>query len=250
MLYLHGIQSHGGWYEGSGAFLAESGFAVLMPDRRGSGLNTAARGHADSVLRLLRDGMELLRELRTRSGCTDVDLVGVSWGGKIAVALASTLRRGIRSLSLVAPGLFPTLDLPMAEKFRIAWAMLSEPKRPFPLPLNEPRLFTKNPEKLAFLEQDHFRLLEVSASFLIASRRLDRYVQRFVDSTWRGPLHVMLAGDDRIIDNERTREFVRRLLLADRRITEYPGASHTLEFEPDPRPFWNDLLDGIVGNKR
>ena len=52
VLYLHGIQSHGGWYERSAARLCESGFAVLQPDRRGSGRNQPQRqlGEAPDLL--------------------------------------------------------------------------------------------------------------------------------------------------------------------------------------------------------
>ena len=42
VVFIHGIQSHGGWYEGSCTQLAQAGFNVSFLDRRGSGLN--ARG--------------------------------------------------------------------------------------------------------------------------------------------------------------------------------------------------------------
>lgn len=45
ILYLHGIQSHGGWFEWSASLLAHLGYPVLLPDRRGSGLNRPARRH-------------------------------------------------------------------------------------------------------------------------------------------------------------------------------------------------------------
>ncbi len=47
VVMLHGIQSHSGWYEGSGEHLAQAGVSVLAPDRRGSGMNGEARGDAD-----------------------------------------------------------------------------------------------------------------------------------------------------------------------------------------------------------
>ena len=37
VLFLHGIQSHAGWYDLSASRLAQAGFTVLQPDRRGSG---------------------------------------------------------------------------------------------------------------------------------------------------------------------------------------------------------------------
>ncbi len=106
-------------------------------------------------------------------------------------------------------------------------------------------MFTANPERVRFAESDPLRLKEATATFLLASRRLDRIAQRLGASGWRGPLHVLLAGRDRIIDNERTRAFVRALDLPHRRISDFADASHTLEFEPDPTPFWNALADGL-----
>ena len=41
LIYLHGIQSHGGWYVETGAELARRGYAVYLPDRRGSGESLA-----------------------------------------------------------------------------------------------------------------------------------------------------------------------------------------------------------------
>src|SRR5262245_29247513 len=58
---VHGIQSHGGWYEHFCRRLAEAGFRVLYPDRRGSGLNPQDRGDCPSYHRLLDDLAEFRR---------------------------------------------------------------------------------------------------------------------------------------------------------------------------------------------
>jgi alpha-beta hydrolase superfamily lysophospholipase len=55
-------------------------------------------------------------------------------------------------------------------------------------------------------------------------------------------LHVFLAGQDRIIDNRKTKAFVRRLHWSGSRMTEYDDAHHTLEFEPAPESFLADLV--------
>src|SRR5438876_3835193 len=41
LVFLHGIQSHGGWYEYSCGKLRDAGYTVWFLDRRGSGLNHA-----------------------------------------------------------------------------------------------------------------------------------------------------------------------------------------------------------------
>jgi len=60
------------------------------------------------------------------------------------------------------------------------------------------------------------------------------------------PVLLMLAGEDRIIDNGRTRRYLERFATADKTIIEYPEAHHTLEFEPDPTPVFADLTRWVL----
>ena len=246
VLYFHGIQSHGDWYEGSGAALAEAGFTVLMPDRRGSGLNQQDRGHAPSAKRLIDDARELLATLADECGGAPAHLVGVSWGGKLCLALAGEAPEQVGSISLVAPGLFPKVDLSSMEKFRVALSLVADREKLYDIPLNDPRLFTANPDRIRFVEQNTLKLTQVTASFLVASRRLNRLAPRFGQSAYRGPIHLLLAGHDKIIDNDRTAAWLRRLSAHTRDITLYPDAHHTLEFEPSPMQFFNDLCRWIA----
>jgi acylglycerol lipase len=245
VLYFHGIQSHGGWYEQSGALLAEQGLTVLMPDRRGSGMNQEQRGHVASVERCLSDARELLDTLLRQTAFSSAHLVGVSWGGKLTVAMAGSVPDRVRTISLIAPGLFPKIDLATTDKFRVAIAMMNDRHRLFDIPLNDPRLFTANPARIAFLEGDALTLRQVSASFLLSSRNLDRHVRRFPQSSCRGGIHLLLAGRDKIIDNDRTRQWFHALPSPDRQLTEYPTGEHTLEFEEDPSHFLEDLTTWI-----
>jgi alpha-beta hydrolase superfamily lysophospholipase len=57
------------------------------------------------------------------------------------------------------------------------------------------------------------------------------------------PLLLVLAGRDRIVDNARTRAFFNRTGASYRMLIEYPSAAHTLEFEPDPEPYFADLVN-------
>jgi len=248
VLYVHGIQSHGEWFETSGSRLAEAGFAVLMPDRRGSGRNQRDRGHAESAGRLLKDAAEWMDELRRRSGCDGVHVVGVSWGGKLALNLLREGRLPVASLALVAPGLFPIVDIPTAEKLRVGWSALANPRHLFDIPINEPEMFTATPRWLAYLRHDPLRLRQVTASFLFASRRLDRFTR--TAHRHRGvPVALFLAEHDRIIDNERTRRWFRELPWPSRRIIEYRNAHHTLEFEPPGCTFVDDLVSWVGTQK-
>ena len=240
VVYLHGIQSHGGWYEGSCSHLAGAGFDVYFLDRRGSGLNEQSRGDAPSFRRLLDDIAEFLQWLKQDHGQARTILVAVSWGGKLAGALQRRHPGLVDALALLCPGFFAQVRPPLGQRLRILLARLFRPRRLFPIPLNDPELFTQTPRWLDFLRQDRLALHEATARLLVESVRLDGYL-RFVPKHVRVPTLLMLAGKDRIIDNERTRAYVQRFASTQKQIIEYPGAHHTLEFEPEQAPFLGDL---------
>lgn len=246
VLYLHGIQSHGGWYEQSGGLLAERGLTVVMPDRRGSGMNQEQRGHVESAIRCLGDAQEALQTLLRTTGFASAHVVGVSWGGKLASALAAASPEKVRALTLVAPGLFPRVDMTAAAKIRVAMALVNDRHRLFDIPLSDPRLFTANPDRIKFLEEDRLMLRQVSAAFLLASRQLDRRARHVRRSGWRGGVHLMLAGRDKIIDNERTQRWLVDLGFPDVRVSTYPDGEHTLEFEVDNSSFLKAMAEWIV----
>ena len=245
VVYLHGIQSHGAWFTGSGSYLAAHGLSVLMPDRRGSGRNGLDRGHAASARRLVEDVVETIRWAIRAGGHNRVHLVGVSWGGKLAVVAQQAAPQSVSSLALVAPGLFSKVDVSWPGKLAIGWSGLVRPRRHFDIPLNDPELFTANPERIRFIREDSLRLRTATASFLIASRRLDLAARRAGRGAETG-LNLFLAEHDDIIDNERTRAWVRELPWPRRRITQYHGAHHTLEFETAPEKFFGDLLAALT----
>ncbi len=244
IVYLHGIQSHGGWYDASCSHLARAGFDVYFLDRRGSGLNEQNRGDTPSFRRLLDDVAEFLRWVRAK-GETKTLLLAVSWGGKLAAALQRRHPGLIEALALLCPGFFPRMSLPLGQRLRILLARLWRPRRLFPIPLNDPELFTQTPRWLEFLRQDRLALHEATARFLVESVRLDGYL-RSVPKHVRVPVLLMLAQNDRIIDNVRTEAYVQSFASAEKQIVEYPGAQHTLEFEPEPDRFLDDLTQWML----
>ena len=58
------------------------------------------------------------------------------------------------------------------------------------------------------------------------------------------PAALILAKQDRIIDNAATVKKLKRLAGQNLRVVELPGC-HTLEFEPNPQPFYDELTDAV-----
>ncbi len=244
VLSLHGIQSHGGWFEGSAEHLQRAGFAVLQPDRRGAGRNLVDRGHAESAEQLVADAFACLDTLVDRSGVSRPQVLGISWGGKLAAVMHVTEPTRIAGLALVTPGLFPRSGVSREEKFRIGCAMLSNPEKLFDIPLNVPELLARDPLRIRYIQQDPLQLRQATAGFYLASRRMDRTLRALGKAT-PIPLHVFLAADEGIIDNDETCEFIRGLGWKTWAITTYERSRHTIEFDEDRDRFLADLVNCI-----
>lgn len=240
--YLHGIQSHGGWYEWSGSLLASEGWTVVMPDRRGSGLNAAARGDCPSMERWLLDVNEILAVEWGDRQHGEQRLLGLSWGGKVAAALAVREPARWSGLMLVTPGIFPAVDVGMLQRFRIARSLVLQPTQLFDIPLQEPSLFTDSPVGQAFIAADPLKLTQCSARFLYYSSRLDHRLRRLATSSLQCPVTMLLAENERIIQSEPTARWLRRVAGPYATIVEFPGAAHTLELEADTARYEAELL--------
>ena len=246
VIFIHGIQSHANWYAHSCSRLAQEGYRVYFLDRRGSGMNTEERGDAPSFRRLLDDIAEFLAALpRTAPrghalGRLPVFLAGISWGGKLAVALERRHPGLVDGLILLCPGFFARIRPTLWQRITILCMRLIRPRKKYPIPLNDPELFTASPRWQQFLRDDPLRLHQATARLLVESVRLDGYL-RFTPKYVHVPVLLLLAGEDRIIRNDYTRDYVGRFATPDKEIIEYPGACHTLEFEPEPERFIGDL---------
>ncbi|MGZ3489286.1 MAG: alpha/beta hydrolase, partial [Isosphaeraceae bacterium] len=173
VVVLHGVQSHSGWYHSLGRTLATAGYQASFPDRRGSGPNLRDRGHAPSGRRLVRDIVEWLKSLRDQQPSLPIILAGISWGAKLVLIAAARYPELVDGIALICPGLLPRVGVSRTEKFQIAWAVLTNRRRMFPIPLSDPALFTANPEAQAFIAADPHGLRQGTAALLAASFLID-----------------------------------------------------------------------------
>jgi alpha-beta hydrolase superfamily lysophospholipase len=247
-LYLHGIESHAGWFDPASSEFNTAGHPVYCFDRRGSGINRENRGcpsgHVPPGLDLLDDLRQAIRHVRTDSRSTALYLVGLSWGGKYAMAYEAAHPGELDGLVLITPGLQPKVGYSLREKLTVTRDLLIAPQRRHPIPI-EPEMFTSTPRHLDFIRRDPLRLHDVSAAFLWQSRRLDRLLARPATRV-RAPMLVVLAGHDRIIDNAKTRRFLARHAPA-AEVLEYPDQTHSIQLDA-PERLVRDVLGWMHRN--
>ncbi len=240
VLYAHGIQSHPGWFVGSAAALAKRGRPVFQATRRGSGLNRAARGGAKSARQLLDDTRAACRFVLDQTGFDALHLLGASWGGKLLAAHAITGDEHVASLTLAYPGIATKVDVSARTKAAIGLSLLFCPRRKFDIPLSDAELFTDNHAKRQYLRNDQYRLQRATARFMYASYRLDRMLAKAPRGAIKVPTTLILSRRDRIIDNRATCAIVERLTAGRCSVKEFDSA-HTIDFEPDPFPYYDFL---------
>jgi len=248
-IYVHGIESHSGWFDEAARLLNRRGYPVFCLDRRGSGINRENRGfisgHAARKNDLLEDLHLAVRELRSSGKVSQIYLIGLSWGGKYAVAYDVRHPREIDGLVLITPGIKPKVDLKPAEKAAVFTDAIFAPQRQHRIPI-QPEMFTTTPRFLSYITNDPLRLHTVSAAFLMQSRSMDKLLDQHGDES-RAPALLFLAGHDRIIDNGETRRFFAH--RQNLKIIDYPDQTHSIQLDA-PERLTRDILAWVETNPR
>lgn len=230
VVYFHGIESHAGWFDKAAIALTQMGYNVHSLDRRGSGLNREERGfiagHVDSYETLFDDIDAFLKQANFKHKPT---LIGLSWGGKLALSYSLARPKQEANLVLITPGLVSLVDVGVWEKINIFVMSYFSPTSQFSLPI-EPEMFTTNPFYLNYIKQDALRNSSASASFLMESRALDGFVEDKIESN-QHPILLFLAGNDQIIDNPAVQKLMNKAGKKQLTVIDYPEQTHSVQFD-------------------
>lgn len=247
-VFLHGISSHAGWYDRGNAHLAAAGVRVHFLDRRGSGANSPNRGDVDHWQTWISDVAIYLRQLGEATPLP-IALCGISWGGKLAAAVARSHPELIDALALICPGLYSPYEPGLIKRLILrAPVPQAIERRRIPIPLRDPELFTDNREWQSFIVEDANTLRHITWRFAREDRKLSPFARQAAEELTM-PLLLMLAGRDRIIDNPRVIEFFNRAPSPAKSLIRYPEAEHTLEFETHPQAYFENLAQWLCTHK-
>jgi alpha-beta hydrolase superfamily lysophospholipase len=240
VVFLHGIASHGGWFAETAVDLHTQGVAVYAPDRRGSGRSGGPRGHLNRYEQALDDVDEVVRLVSAEHPGTPVFLAASSWAAKLGVVYAGLRPAPLSGLLLLGPGLLPRVSLSRTRRLVVVLGHLVAPTARLVIPLT-PELYTSNPRYLDAIRADRLHLLKATTRFFWETARLDRGRRRAAAGL-RLPLLLLQGEDDAMMDVAGTRHWFSRLDVEDKTYRAYPGAGHTLDFEPDRRRYLADMV--------
>jgi alpha-beta hydrolase superfamily lysophospholipase len=163
----------------------------------------------------------------------------------LAAAIGRAYPSLVAGVGLICPGIYsPYMPGPLKRLLLAAPAPARLQQRRLKVPLQRPELFTNSLKWREFIATDPLALRTVTWRFAQEDRKLTRYARESA-TFLHMPTLVILAGQDRIVDNPRTRDFFGRLPSRHKTLIEYGNAAHTLEFEPDPSRYFDDLANWI-----
>jgi len=235
IVYLHGIESHGGWFENAADLLCGRGYDVFCLDRRGSGINRENRGfpsgHVNDYEILFSDIAAFIDGIDDRYD--HVYLTGLSWGGKLGLGYALEHPDTIDGLVMITPGLRSIVDVDGLTKLRILLGSGLDPRDPIKTPI-EPEQFTTTPRFLEDIRADPLRLHYATARFFMEGEHLGGAIDRGMRHATT-PMLLFLAGRDTIIDNDAVLSLLAR---GDDRLLEvitYEDQTHSIQFDAPER---------------
>jgi pimeloyl-ACP methyl ester carboxylesterase len=256
VVMLHGGMSHSGWQAPLGLrltdLLDDTGF--LAVDLRGSGLN-AGRGHIPGGELAVGDVVALLSSLKAAHPATRIHLAGWCFGAQVATVVAARLapRQTLAGLLMVCPGFFfnqryeDVLDRSIDAAIEVVEQLdiTVEPTRPFiRIPLR-PNDFTDRPDWLAAIEGDRLKLSYVTVGTVDAWGEIAVQSEKDYFQIGALPVRAVFGRQDRLVDNDRVRAFLRS--HPDLAVREV-DAGHAVQFEqPDALA---QLLAGFVAEAR
>lgn len=245
LVIVHGLGEHSGRYAEFGERMAGYGISTFAMDVRGHGLSEGRRGHVSSFDVFLQ---ELDRFRREVEGLADfripLFLLGHSFGGLIALRYQEEYNTRFDGAIISAPWLATAVHVPRWKVNAAQSLSRLLPALPFRAGIRAEHL-SHDPDIVEAYRADplvHDRITprlftELSTAMGLALQRSDRIQE---------PLLFMVAGDDRLVDTERSLTFARSITAADITIRVYPGYYHEILNEVDRAVIHREIRDWIA----
>lgn len=266
VLILNGRSEFIEKYRETAGELIARGFRVFGFDWRGQGLSSRTptgdeTGHYDSFDPLVRDAALLIDQVVRPVGEGPLVLLGHSMGGHLALRLLAARPDLAAGAILTAP-----MVMPIAQPYARQAARLLSPMaavlgrgRRYALGeggydaqrlLDPRRLLSSDPVRNRvqadwFRDHPDYRVSGITWGWLAAAFRSSAVITREAPSI-RVPVLMLLAGQERLVDNAASRRVAQRMPQC--RVSVYPDARHEILMERDDirSAFWRDADDFLA----
>src|SRR5437660_2327149 len=238
ILALHGWADHAGRWRDVGERLCAAGYSTYVLDLRGHGRSGGRRGHLARFSQLLGDLQAFRRMVRQRTTVPQV-LLGHSFGGLVVLRYLETQPSDVVAGAAVTSPYRGLAFQPPAWKLA-AGRLLADlwPTLAIPTGLRGEDL-VRDPVAASQYDTDPL----VHHRMTTGAWREIQWAQRAVAADARRiecPLLLLLAGEDRIVDAARARDFAGSL-TAEVDVRWYPEMYHELLLDPQRERVLDDI---------
>lgn len=226
----HGLAEHSECYASLAKILAEDGWQVYAWDMRGHGRSEGKRGYVQSLSRYI-DDLEVFYHLVAKEASgRNIVLFGHSMGGLVTIRYLQSKPVKYAALVLSSPLLGLSMKVPalkeVAARLAVKWL-------PTLTMYNEIKYedLTRDEEVLKSYAKDNLRHDKISPGlFLSMLENMPLAMEHAGDI--QGPVLMQVAGNDKLVNSDASREFFSRL----------PGKKNQLELYPESyHEAYNDL---------
>jgi len=241
LLVIHGLSEHSGRYEDLAEAAGLAGFAVSAVDLHGHGESPGRRGHIHEFDADHLGAVDaLVRTVEKERPRTPLILVGHSLGGLIAARWAQrrVFARRLRGLVLVTPFVAPRVSIPAWKLAAAAVLRSLVPSFRLPTGIADDALFRDPAERERFAADPLVQRRISAGHWAALTRERERLVAEA--ASLEVPTLMLLAGDDRVVSTEASRDLASRMPAAT--AIEYPGAYHALHHDTSAPEVLRDMF--------
>jgi len=242
MVIGHGLGEHSGRYTHLINRFVKMGISVWAPDHRGHGRSDGRRGHVDFIDQYIHDFKKMIRiAKKNKPPGMKFFLLGHSMGGLIVLNLVEKFPDIADGVIASSPGLNPGMKVPVVKGTVAKILSRIRPSLSFDNELDSTFLSHDSAIVRAY-DNDPLVHRTITArwftEFLLAMEKTKQSAARI-----KIPVLMQVAGDDRLVDAETSRQFFNSLTIEDKTLFFYETLYHEIynETDKDREKVLNDL---------
>lgn len=226
VIIVHGIGEHGGRYLEVAEHLALKGFESVIPDLRGFGKSGGARAYAHRFSDFHSDLETLLSFIQRSREQAPMFYLGHSFGGLLVSSYITMKRLKPKGLILSSPSFGLVARVPSWRRALGIAAARIAPYYSQPTGVRA-EVLSHDPDVVSGYNRDPLIYQRISARLYREFLRLMALAPTIAQSL-ECPTMVLQAGEDHIVDKEKTFIFYKALACTDKVLHVYPGLYHEI----------------------
>ncbi len=235
IIAIHGWGTHSDRLKTPAEYLTEKGYAIYAFDLRGHWRNAGdIPGHIDSMDHIQKDTLLFMDFIREIAKNKKIFLMGHSFGGLVSLIFAITHPK-LSGALISSPLLGMFLKLSMGKK-----VIKSISKTQILDNIIDQNQLTSDLKILRQHIADKHKIEVISVK---SATEIDRSLKWAMENASKllCPILIMQAGDDKIVDKGKTKQFFERVRSKDKTYREYDGFLHELWNEKGRAQVYQDM---------